>query len=246
MKTKYVNPFTEEYVKSEIEAFKIKESCEYKGLKIVVRDVKAVRLDGYGYKDFGVKYEKVPTFYIDGESWMGLTPMEVESHYMPIKLAEGRVGVGGLGMGYYVQRILDKEDVHEVVVYELNQDVIDFYYQNFGKHEKLTILNESVLDIENEEFDFFYNDIYKEGMDYEAIDHMAMLGANNMIGHYHFWTMEMMIFDMINSGHSVPEYWKHVYADFILNLINTKSILNLLGDGDNIFERFGDSGAFMI
>ena len=95
------------------------------------------------------------------------------------------VGVAGLGIGYYVQRILDTEDVAEVIVYEINQNVIDVYLKNFGHHEKVTIKNEDVRTITGEYFDFFYNDIYKNVLDENVIKDMALIINNNEIDRYH-------------------------------------------------------------
>jgi hypothetical protein len=59
----------------------------------------------------------VPVLRLNGELWMSLTPMEVQSAFMPIHLAHGRVGTAGLGFGYFVQRVLQKSNVDRVVVY---------------------------------------------------------------------------------------------------------------------------------
>jgi hypothetical protein len=238
------NPFTKEFYEEELQ--KVTFPPSNNGRVTIDYIIPTGRLDGYMYKDFVVGYPKAPVFKIDGRVWMSITPMEVESHYMPIKLSYGRVGVGGLGLGYYTQRVLDLDKVEEVVVYELDKEVIDTYKQNFGDHPKLTIHNQSALDVQNEEFDFFYMDIYETGGDMDALDHMYQLKMNNIIDTYHFWTMEMFIFAMINEGYTdLPWEWRKIYFPFIEKLLSTKQgmVVNYL-DGEEVFDQLDEMGYF--
>ena len=57
--------------------------------------------------------------------WMRISPIEIESSYMFIKYAKGKVGVVGLGLGYVVQELAKKSSVDEIIVYEMEKDVID-------------------------------------------------------------------------------------------------------------------------
>ena len=60
--------------------------------------------------------------------WMKISPLELESSYMFIKYATGRVGVVGLGLGYVVQELAKKDDISEIIVYEKEKEIIDLYY----------------------------------------------------------------------------------------------------------------------
>lgn len=157
------------------------------------------RVDGYFYKDFTTLHN-FPTLLENNQVWMSITPMEIDSHWMPIELAYGRVGVAGLGLGYFIQNILDKPEVSEVIVYEINQTIIDLYKQNFGEHEKLTIINTNALNLQDEYFDFFYNDIYRTLFCDDAIDHMKILLEANHINTYFFWGMEGYLEAAIKQG----------------------------------------------
>ena len=239
------NPFSREYQEKEIAWFSKKvQNRTYKNIELKVVEEIDWRLDGYMYKDWPAPLHNVPLFLIDGQTWMSLTPMEIESHYLPIFYAHGRVGVAGLGLGYYVQRILEKEEVEEIVVYELNQDVIDFYYQNFGEHEKLTIICQDVLAVNNEEFDFFYCDIYPGQMDTNAIGHHRIIADNNIIHHYHFWTFESMVLHMMNDDEyrekfTIPMTTGMSLQSFFEYLLEEKEgLVELAGDTDEIFEEF--------
>lgn len=157
------------------------------------------RVDGYFYKDF-TTLNNFPMLLENNNIWMSITPMEIDSHWMPIELAYGRVGVAGLGLGYFIQNILEKSEVVEVIVYEINPTIIDLYKQNFGEHEKLTIINKDIMDLKDEYFDFFYNDIYRTVFCDDAIDHMKMLLRVNHINTYFFWGMEGYLEAAIKQG----------------------------------------------
>jgi hypothetical protein len=237
--TNYNHPFSRGYHESELEKIKI-EPREYKDIVLKKETING-RLDGYMYKDYVIDYENVPVLFIDNTLWMSITPMEIESHYMPIKFAKGSVGVGGLGLGYYVQRILDKEEVTDIVVYETNQDVIDFYIDNFGSHEKLRFIKQDVREMKNQTFDFFYCDIYAQQLDLDAVKDMALLTGNNNISHYHFWTIEGVLLEMLLEGHQIPLMWRNRYGKFISDLIDEKeNMLNPLGVGDDFYDEFID------
>lgn len=234
-----LHPFSTEYYEQEVASLQLTpktfHNVELKLEKVVGR------VDGFMYKDFLTGIENVPVLFIDNELWMSLTPMEVESHFMPIQLAKGHVGVGGLGLGYYTQRILEKEEVESVTVFELDQNVIDFYRENFGEHEKLTIKKQDVRSLKDEHFDFFYNDIYPTQMDDRAIEDMARLTQNNTFGHYHFWTFEEFFLEMMHAGYAeeLPQSWLRTYYPFIEALLETKgNLLRIMNMGDDYYQEF--------
>ena len=229
-----INPFEQSYYEQEKNWFlnKCKE-VKTERLQIEYKNIQG-RLSGFMYQDF-VDLKDVPVFYIDGKVWMSITPMEVESHFIPIDCALGTVGVAGLGIGYYVQRILEKEDVDSVTVFELDQDVIDLYLEVFGDHPKLSIIQGDVLETcKDHEFDWFYNDIYGEMFEDSAFEHMKTLKNNNYIVDYHFWTMEGYVLAILNEGsRHMPSDWKMRYIPFIIMLLETKNdFANSIIDGE--------------
>lgn len=220
-----VNPFTKQYFEEELNhfAFQPKESGR---IQLKYNELKG-RIDAYLYRDFVYDYPDIPVFLIEGQTWMSLTPMEIESHYLPIEFAKGKVGVAGLGLGYYVQRILSKSDVKEVVVYELDNDVISLYKEQFGEHKKLTIIQGDALTISGETFDFFYNDIYQRGADTKAWEDMLLLKKQNSIQHYHFWTIEAFLLslvttDDIDATDFIPSSFLEQYLPFLITLTESK------------------------
>ena len=160
-------------------------------------------LGGYLYKGY-ISQDKIPGLFIGESLWMSITPMEVESHYLPIKKACGKVGVAGLGLGYYVQEILEKDNVESIDVYEINQDV---------------------LTMKNKEYDFFYADIYKGILDSEAIKHKALIKANNAIDKYFIWTQEGMALALFKKGIVEESLVDCEIRAFILALMRKKGML---------------------
>jgi hypothetical protein len=61
--------------------------------------------------------------------WMSLSPMEVMSQWNGYLLAQGRTLVGGLGMGWLTQKVLQKPGVTQVTQIELDPDIIEFFGQ---------------------------------------------------------------------------------------------------------------------
>jgi hypothetical protein len=237
-----MEPFTDGYLESELKKVKYNR-IRHGNLRIMFQNV-AELVECYMYLE--KKRMCIPVLTENGKVWMSITPLEVESHYMPIQFAEGRVGVGGLGMGYYIQRILDKDQVKQVVVYEKNEKIIELYVLMFGADPKLKIVCEDVRQLKGEQFDFFYNDIYPFGMMEEMIIDMKELTANNYIKQYHFWTIEQMIFEMIKAGleKKIPIKLRNQYLPFINKMINSKDLLQNMGLGKKIYDAFKSNKLF--
>lgn len=216
-----MNIFEKEYQQQEIDFYLGKmngKTYNKNGIELYVKEGKKImRLDGSLYKGFNIdELEEFPTLKIDQEIWMSLTPMEIETHYVPIQKAKGRVGVAGLGAGYYALRIAEKEEVEEVVVYEINERVIEFFNDMFGEQPKIKIIKQDFREIKNEQYDFFYNDIYLTMLEEKAIEDTAHFLNDNNVQDYHFWTMDVMIFQMIDNGVYFDEFPLEIgeYLDF--------------------------------
>lgn len=71
-----------------------------------------------------VLYER----HADGRqtTWMGLTPMEILTQRPGVALARGRVVVGGLGLGWFLDQVCRKPGVTEVVVVDVEPRLIDW------------------------------------------------------------------------------------------------------------------------
>lgn len=201
-----MNIFSTEYTINEIKKAKFHE-YQNKDIKVFYKTLKSnSSLDGYmGTRVDNKKEINIPIFTINEQVWMSCTPMEMASHYVPIRKAKGKVGVGGLGMGYYILRIMNKKSVTNIDVYELNQDVINTFKNEFSNRdgfEKINFIQGDLFDnLIDTEYDFFYNDIYPQlGME-EAIEDMKNIVSNyKKIKVYHYWGYEFDFFDAIRNG----------------------------------------------
>lgn len=202
-------PFEKEYYKKKIDDFNknIKEqrinqfSIKYKK---IVGNIKGYM---YTYRD---EIENIPILMEEKKQWMALSPLEIGGCYEAVRVAFGRVGVVGLGLGYFVQEILNKEDVNEVLVYEISSEVIDMYLKNFGNHEKLKIINGDAFKFQGEEFEFFFCDIYENHIDERAIEHCRAFNKKHKIQYYSFWGMEHFLLSLDAEdvvAAKVPDYW---------------------------------------
>lgn len=68
---------------------------------------------------------------VDGRSekpkvWMSLTPSEIMSQRRGVLLATDRVVIGGLGMGWFLNKVCLKPSVTDVIVVERNSHLIDW------------------------------------------------------------------------------------------------------------------------
>ena len=179
--------------------FVFQEMKRYNGLinqgtsgnyKIIKNIIETQNLQGYMYEN-KEKYDiDVIQLYKDDISLMKLTPREIESSYGIISFAYGKVGIVGLGLGYVAQEIAKKKDVKEVIVYEVSEEVINLYNQNFQSNEKIKIVKGDAFKAEGEKFDFFYVDIYEYKLTSKVVEDYKTFNELHEIEEYVFWGVE--------------------------------------------------------
>lgn len=158
--------------------------------KIIKSIIETQNLQGYMYEN-KEKYDiDVIQLYKDNISLMKLTPREIESSYGVISFAYGKVGVVGLGLGYVAQEIAKKKDVKEVIVYEVSEEVINLYNQNFQPNEKIKIIKGDAFKAERDKFDFFYVDIYEYKLTSKVVEDYKAFSKLHEIEEYAFWGVE--------------------------------------------------------
>ena len=206
-----MKPFNNEYVLQKIDEYNdkinIKKSGDYE-----VKEVDSLKgiINYYMYSKEGTIDKKILELHGPQHIWMRLTPYEIQASYFPIKMAKGRVGVVGLGLGYVVQEIAVKEEVEEVIVYEISKDIIDIYNSNFKENKKIKIINKDAYKAEPEKFDFFYVDIYEYKLTSKVAEDYKIFNKLHEIEEYSFFGMEHF---MLSCSYSeimwvyVPENW---------------------------------------
>lgn len=167
-------------------------------------------LNGYLYNK-EEKYESSEIeLFIDNELSMEISPREIQGAFQIIKNAKGKVGIIGLGLGYLINEILKKESVSKVVVYEINKDIIDLYYKNFGENSKLTILNENGFKGKSDSFNCFIVDIYSYNLEERVVSDYKKLNELHKIEEYYFFGFEHFLLSCPTSEIAfvyVPEHW---------------------------------------
>ena len=186
-----MKPFEKSYVLDKIMEYNNKIN------KNKIGDYEIKGIDGLKGLIQGYLYQKEDEYDIEilelhgaGHIWMRLTPLEIQASYFAIKMAKGKVGVVGLGLGYVVEEMAKKPEVEEVVVYEISNDVIDLYYSNFPKNDKIKIICGDAFEAESREFDFFYADIYEYKITSQIVEDYKKFNKLHTIEEYSFFGME--------------------------------------------------------
>ena len=186
-----MKPFDKKYVLNKIEEYNKKINKE----KLGGYEIKCV--DGLQGIVQGYLYEKEDEINVEilelhgpDHIWMRLTPLEIQASYFAIEMARGKVGVVGLGLGYVVQEMAKKEEVDEIVVYEISEEVIELYRGNFGENKKIKIICGDAFEAPGRSFDFFYADIYEYKITSQIVDDYKKFNELHNIEVYSFFGME--------------------------------------------------------
>ncbi|ATD54432.1 hypothetical protein [Clostridium chauvoei] len=223
-----MKPYESDYVIEKIQEYNEKINLGKIG------DFEIKKIDGLKGIIKGYMYEKEGEIALDilelhgpKNIWMRMTPLEIESSYMPIKRAKGKVGVVGLGLGYVAQEMAKKDKVDEVIVYEINKDVIDLYNKNFKENPKIKIKHEDAFKAKREDFDFFYVDIYEYKLTKKVVEDYQSFNKLHNIEEYSFWGMEHF---MLSCRYEeivwvfIPENWMEM-SRYIFEALQDSNLL---------------------
>ncbi|GIM29448.1 hypothetical protein CPJCM30710_21140 [Clostridium polyendosporum] len=218
-----MQPFDKQYYTEKVQEYCLKIKEERLGNFYIDKVIKKFH-DGYLYKANDEVEIQVAELREGEKLWMRISPHEVQGCFEAIKRAEKKVGVVGLGLGYFVQEVLKKDSVDEIIVYEINPEVIELYKRNFGPNKKLTIVEGDAFKAERENFDFFFVDIYQYKVSLDVVSDYIAFNKLHEIKEYAFWGMEHFLLscsieDII--WVYIPENWMEMAKD--------------------LFERFNDS-----
>lgn len=130
-----------------------------------------------------------PAILENGNEWMTLTPVDLDTCEDAIKEAHGKVVTFGLGLGYYAYMAAMKEDVESITVVELSPDVIRLFeghiLPQMPCRDKIKIVNmdafkyaEEIMPKEN--FDLAFVDTWRDASDgapmyrrMKALEHLS-------------------------------------------------------------------------
>lgn len=186
-----MKPYDKKYIFQQIEKYnELIDEKTYGNYKIVKNYIDNESMQGYMYEN--TKSYNLPVIKLlkDDISLMRLTLKEIESSFCAIKFAHGKVGIIGLGLGYVVQEIAKKEEVEEVIVYEISEEVINLYKHNFHENRKIKIIHGDAFKAKSDKFDFFYVDIYEYKLTEKVVEDYKAFNRLHEIEDYSFWGME--------------------------------------------------------
>ena len=110
----------------------------------------------------------------DGNEWMTLTPVDIDTCTEAIDRAHGRVVTFGLGLGYFAFMAAEKEEVREVTVVEKSHDIIEAFRDailpHFPHKEKIRIVEADAFTyaeevMPQEHFDLCFADTWRDAGD---------------------------------------------------------------------------------
>jgi hypothetical protein len=136
---------------------------------------------------------------------MSLTPMEIQSGALPIHRAQGKVVVGGLGLGYVAVRMAAKPEVQQVVVYEISPENIQWFKTAFKGRpelEKIEIRQGDMRQLfKKQSADFVYVDIYADMLPDATLHDARLFMGSNKIKRYHYWGYERVLVNVLCYPH---------------------------------------------
>jgi spermidine synthase len=119
--------------------------------------------DNDSYKGFYIKESgKVISLYNDqGVRLMSNNGFERHENSLFEQVAKGRVLIGGLGLGYAIMSLQDREDIESIDVLEINQDLIDWMPNKLPFNKKVNVIKADIFTFEsNQKYDSIYMDIW--------------------------------------------------------------------------------------
>lgn len=148
-------------------------------------------------KILGYLYEKNETLDIEvlelikgNEVLMRIDPKEIQGSFEIIKRAKGKVGIVGLGLGYVAQEMASKEEVTEIIIYEISKEIVSLYKDNFVDNPKIKIVTDDAYNAEADTFDFFFVDTYGYELSDDVVEDYIKFNELHEIDEYSFFGVE--------------------------------------------------------
>jgi len=143
---------------------------------------------------------------VEGESWetwMSLTPHEIESQELGCRHAFEHAVIMGLGMGWMAANVAMNPLVTKVTVVELDPDVIELFEQSGAleslpesAQQKIRIINANAMDwcpVPTEVVNFLCADIWFQLAEPAALSQVRQMQANIQAKEIYYWGQEIAI-----------------------------------------------------
>lgn len=115
-----------------------------------------------------------PAILENGNEWMTLTPVDIDTCDEAIAAAEGKVLTYGLGLGYFAYMASEKESVDSVTVVEISDEVIQLFKEyilpQMPNRHKIKIVNSDAISyakevMPEEKYDMVFVDTWRDASD---------------------------------------------------------------------------------
>lgn len=153
---------------------------------------------GFFTEDF-----EFPAVLEDGNEWMTLTPVDLDTSDYAIERAHGKVVTFGLGLGYYAYMVSEKESVESITVVEKSTDVIalfnEYILPQFSHPEKVHIVNADAFEyaeriMPEEKFDVAFVDTWRDASDGAPMyERMKPLEALSPSTEFIYWIENFLV-----------------------------------------------------
>jgi hypothetical protein len=144
-----------------------------------------------------------PAVLEDGNEWMTITPVDVDTCVNEIAKAHGKVVTFGLGLGYYAYMVSEKESVESITVVEKSENVIRLFEKHilprFPHREKVKIVNADAFEyakdvMPTEKFNYAFVDTWRDASDglpmYEKMKELEPLSPDT---EFDYWIESFII-----------------------------------------------------
>lgn len=149
------------------------------------------------------------------ETWMSLSPHEIESQALGCRYAYGHAAVMGLGMGWVAINMALNPRVARVTVIERDPEVIALFDHAQALaglpdevQAKLRIVQADALEWQPEQsVDFLYADIWRGIEEPQALDDVRRMQAHVKADAIYFWGQELLIHALAGGSPETPSHW---------------------------------------
>ena len=191
-----------ENVKDGAWEFKWEKYPAYRGVisddMIINPDFSEIPPLGFFEEDFNF-----PAVLEDGNEWMTLTPVDLDTSDFAIERARGKVITFGLGLGYFAYMASEKEEVTNVTVIERSENVIRLFEKyilpQFRNKDKVRVIcadafKYAEFDMPQEEYDFAFVDTWRDASDGAPMyKRMKPLEAKNPKTEFTYWVENFLV-----------------------------------------------------
>jgi len=156
----------------EVGTYAIKHTVKPPGTALTTANARCAFIGGQEAKRLIFQEEtRWHSLVYEGGVWMTDLPCEQAQLDRHIPDMHGRVLVGGLGLGYAINRLAESDDVDEIVVVEIAPEVVALVSPHLWSRGKVRVVQQDLFEYlkRGEEFDSAFYDIWQ--LDGEAIFH---------------------------------------------------------------------------